>query len=68
MVSVFSPATKSVSPEISTVASGSVVSTSTSTDSVNASSSTVSPTAVLLPSTKTSTTVASLFKFTYKVT
>ena len=46
MVKMFSPATSSVSPTTSNVASGSVVSTSTSTASVNGSSSITSSMAV----------------------
>ena len=50
-ISSFSPAVRSVSPAISKVASGSVVSTVTSTDVAPGSSSRVSPSATSEPST-----------------
>ena len=66
--SVFSPTTRSTSPTISTVASGSVVSTATSTASVPPSSSIVSPSTASLPLIVMLLTVTSVLKATFNRT
>ena len=68
MLKMFSPATSSVSPTTSKVASGSVVSTATSTASVNGSSSTTSSIAVTSPLIRTLAMEVSVLKATTKVT
>ena len=68
MLKMFSPATSSLSPTTSNVASGSVVSTSTSTASVNGSSSTTSSIAVTWPLISTLLRVVSVFSATFRIT
>ena len=68
MLNKFSPTIRSSLPEISTVASASVVCTSTSTVSVPASMSMVSPSTTSLPFTNMPITLASVFSATFNVT
>ena len=65
---MFSPATRSESPVISTVASGSVVVTSTWTDSVPAAISIDSPSTTSMPSIKICSTEVSVLRATFRVT
>ena len=64
----FSPVARSLSPEISTVASASVVSTVTSTSVVPGSRSTTSPSRTSLPSTWKTAREVSIPRRTFKVT
>ena len=64
----FSPVARSLSPEISTVASRSVVSTVTSTSVVPGSRSTTSPSATSFPSTWNTAREVSMPKRTLRVT